>query len=109
MQKIIHILLLLLCFPLFAQKNTAITPTPQALHFLENSILPTQFKIKENKLKNAPLSLISNTFKARPGKKHVMNVYITDKNSKSTKKFASKIPNKKRRILSTNRKKTTFT
>ncbi|MFJ1434584.1 beta-N-acetylglucosaminidase [Capnocytophaga canimorsus] len=95
MQKIIHILLLLLCFPLFAQKNTAITPTPQALHFLENSILPTQFKIKENKLKNAPLSLISNTFKARPGKKHVMNVYITDKNSKSIKKFASKIPNKK--------------
>ncbi|MFJ1429211.1 beta-N-acetylglucosaminidase [Capnocytophaga canimorsus] len=95
MQKIIHILLLLLCFPLFAQKNTAITPTPQALHFLENSILPTQFKIKENKLKNAPLSLISNTFKARPGKKHVMNVYITDKNSKLAKKFASKIPNKK--------------
>ncbi|AEK23903.1 beta-N-acetylglucosaminidase [Capnocytophaga canimorsus] len=94
MQKIIHILLLL-CFPLFAQKNTAITPTPQVLHFLENSILPTQFKIKENKLKNAPLSLISNTFKARPGKKHVMNVYITDKNSKSAKKFASKIPNKK--------------
>ncbi|MFK8288148.1 beta-N-acetylglucosaminidase [Capnocytophaga canimorsus] len=95
MQKIIHILLSLLCFPLFAQKNTAITPTPQALHFLENSILPTQFKIKENKLKNASLSLTINTFKARPGKKHVMNVYITDKNSKSAKKFASKIPNKK--------------
>ncbi|CEN51457.1 O-GlcNAcase BT_4395 [Capnocytophaga canimorsus] len=62
---------------------------------MENSILPTQFKIKENKLKNAPLSLISNTFKARPSKKHVMNVYITDKNSKSAKKFASKIPHKK--------------
>ncbi|MFJ1376949.1 beta-N-acetylglucosaminidase [Capnocytophaga canimorsus] len=95
MQKIIYTLLSLLCFPLFAQKNTTINPTPQALHFLENSILPTQFKIKENGLKNTSIPQINNIFKSRTGKKHVMIVYITDKNSKLAKKFASKIPHKK--------------
>ncbi|MFK8267515.1 beta-N-acetylglucosaminidase [Capnocytophaga cynodegmi] len=75
-------------------KGQTISPTPQQFITESHFVTPTHFELKTKNI-FSQTSLLKEILSERKGKKHVMNVYITDKNSKSAKKFASKIPNKK--------------
>ncbi|MFJ1474301.1 beta-N-acetylglucosaminidase [Capnocytophaga cynodegmi] len=75
-------------------EGQTISPTPQQFITESHFVTPTHFELKTKNL-FSQTSFLNEILSERKGKKHVMNVYITDKNSKSAKKFASKVPNKK--------------
>ncbi|WP_203966947.1 beta-N-acetylglucosaminidase [Capnocytophaga stomatis] len=71
-----------------------ISPNPQYFTFEGDFVKPTHFLLK-TKTVFSESPILKEILSQRKGKKHVMNIYIADKNSRSVKKFASKIPNRK--------------
>ncbi|WP_203970068.1 beta-N-acetylglucosaminidase [Capnocytophaga stomatis] len=71
-----------------------ISPNPQYFTFEGDFVVPTHFQLK-TKTVFSESPILKEILSQRKGKKHVMNIYIADKNSRSVKKFASKIPNRK--------------
>ncbi|GIM53775.1 beta-N-acetylglucosaminidase [Capnocytophaga cynodegmi] len=89
-----NLFLILLLIVSTSVKGQTISPTPQQFITEGHFVTPTHFELKTKNI-FSQTSLLKEILSERKGKKHVINVYITDKNSKSAKKFASKIPNKK--------------
>ncbi|GIM49526.1 hypothetical protein CAPN003_09780 [Capnocytophaga stomatis] len=71
-----------------------ISPNPQYFTFEGDFVKPTHFLLK-TKTVFSESPILKEILSQRKGKKHVMNIYIAEKNSRSVKKFASKIPNRK--------------
>ncbi|MDO5608816.1 MAG: beta-N-acetylglucosaminidase [Capnocytophaga sp.] len=85
-------------FSLTGEASTAtaipINPTPQNVQFSGKTIVPTQFKVKNNGLSPATASLLNKILIGKEGKKHTVNVIVGTKNQSSVKKYSQKIPNK---------------
>ncbi|MDO4781816.1 MAG: beta-N-acetylglucosaminidase [Capnocytophaga felis] len=91
MKNLFFTLLMLISISSWGQ---IINPNPQYFTFEGDFVVPTHFQLKtKNIFSESPL--LKEILSQRNGKKHLMNLYIADKNSRSAKKFVSKVPNRK--------------